>query len=110
MQERINDVIRTVCGTVGEAYGETPDPKTLFASKSGNVRRSVAAARQFAHYAMHRLLGFSVTYIARATGTTRACVFSNVRKCEKLTDLYADYQEIKDKILNKTIKDNERTD
>lgn len=90
-----------VCETVGEAMGGAPDHATLFSAKERNVSRSVAAARQFAHYTMHETLGYSVTFIARTTNTTRANVFSNVRKCRQMSELYPDYTAIKNKIENK---------
>lgn len=101
MLERVNSIIKTVCGIVGETYGETPDCATLFSDKGVNVRRSVSAARQFSHYAMHCILGYSVTFIARMTGTTRNSVFRNVKKTKDLIGTDQQYRIINDKIKEK---------
>lgn len=98
MQEKVNSIIKTVCGIVGEVYGDTPDSTALFSDKEKNVRRNVAAARQFSHYTMHCILGYSVTFIARMTETTRNNVFRNVKKTKDLIGTDPQYKIINDKI------------
>jgi len=103
MQEKVNEIIRNVCWVINECCAPCyyVCPETLFAEKNKNVPRGVSLARQISHYIMHNTLGYSVTFIARTTNTTRANVFTNVRKCRQLSELYPDYAEIKNKTENK---------
>lgn len=101
MQERVNKVTSLVCEAVGEVFGETPDTDTLFSVKKRNINRRVSAARQFTHYLLHKTFGYSITFIARMTQTTRTNVFSNIRKCRQLSEIYPDYATIRNKIDEK---------
>jgi len=91
--------MNTVCDVVGEVYNDKLDNLDLFTVKAQNIKRSVAAARQFTHYVMHHILGFSATFSAKTTNMTRNTVFRNNKKVRDLLLADKQYRIINEKLL-----------
>lgn len=99
MQEKVNNIISIVCEVVGlNPLNLNEEYRALFDCKERNVLRNIATARQLVHYVMHCELGYSVTFIAKMTGTKRDSVFRNVRKAKGFLCVDKNYKELLEQI------------
>lgn len=99
MQEKVNNIIHIVCEVVGlNPLNLNADYRALFGSKECNVLRDIATARQLVHYVMHCELGYSVTFVAKTTGTKRDSVFRNVRKAKGFLGIDRNYKKLLERI------------
>lgn len=99
MREKVNKIIKIVCDVVGvNPLNFVEEYRTLFGCKERNVLREIATARQLVHYVMHCELGYSVTFTAKMTETTRGNVFNNVRKAKGFLQVDNEYRELLERI------------